>query len=502
MSNYTDITEDYSGFDDLPIERQGSSPLARQNNFSFCRILGICCSLVVFQVAYSIELSIITPMMTSYHISHIIICCAWMIVSILSLLMHPILIHFSNSITAGFGRRRPLILAGGILILLCFISLFFISGCSIKIIEKPKLVRYLVIWAFLSIFIILHISIKMVQVASQLLFNEIIPQADQKFAKSIGSIVSSFSLAFSFLIGGLDFSQYLKIKNSDSSFRILSSDQLFLIICFAIVLISLIFAIASSKEEIVSDSILKVSMNPFKEMHQVLSSRPKPIIWISIIYLFSWMAYFPFTVFITNYFGYTIDSQDTSSSSTIGNNISKSTCDYISDNEKSFAMLILALSQIVEHLTSYVIPKIILKINMKRTYAISMSILTTMLVISGFVKNKFALLFLYTLIGICPSVFKTIPHLLILIIVPTEQLNIHRNILNSAASIGKILSMLLLGICFGFVEPNDRCIIAGGALFALVSAILCYWMILPFKPDEFEQNFLQSLQNQNQKIYY
>lgn len=488
MSTYTDITEDYSGFENLSNESHSSMPSANQTHLSLKRIFGICCSLIVFQIAYSIELSIITPLMTNYNIPHVIICLVWLLISIVSLFLHPLIMHLSNITNTSFGRRRPFILAGGFIILICFISLFFISGCAFKISEKSKLIRYLVISSLFTTFLILHLSIKMVQIPSQLLFTEIIPQADQNYAKSIGSIVSSFSATFTYLLGGLDFSQYMKTKFSNSNFQMFTSDQAFLSLCFILVLISLILSLSLSKEEVVSNSILKTVINPFKEMQQVLSSRPKSIIWISIIYLFSWMAYYPFTVFITNYFGCTIKS-------------SKSESTKISDEGKSFGMFILALSQIIELITSFIIPNIILKINMKKTYAISMSILTIMLLISGFITNKFALLCIYSLIGLSPSVFKTIPHLLMHIIVPSEQLNIHRNILNSAASIGKMASMFLLGICVGFIKPNDRLIIAGGSLFSLVSAILCYWMILPYKPIDYVQDFAHSHQNQ-QRIFH
>lgn len=483
MSTYTDITEDYSGFEDLSNERLSSIPLASQNHLSIYRILGICCVLIAFQVPYSIELSIITPMMTDYNIPHVFICVIWMTVSIVSFFMHPLIMYFSNSITSNFGRRRPFILGGGFFILLSFISLFLISGFAFKIDEKTKLVQYLITSAFLTTFLILHLSIKMVQVPSQLLFTEIIPEKDQNYTRSIGSIVSSFSATFTYLIGGLNFSQYINKKYGNSSFQMFTNDQLFLMICFFVVLISLIISLISSNEENASNLILKAVTNPFKEIQQVLSSRPKSIIWISIIYLFSWMAYYPFTVFITNYFGRTIQS-------------SKSSTMNISDEGKSFGMFILALSQIIELMTSFVTPRIIAKINMKKTYVISMSILTVMLLISGFVENKFALMCIYSLIGLSPSIFKTIPHLLIQIVVPSEQLNIHRNILNSAASIGKVASMLLLGICVGFIKPNDRYIIAGGSLFAVVSAILCHWMILPYKPIDFEQDFAQPHQGQ------
>ena len=96
MSTYTDITEDYSGFEDLSNERHSSIPLANQAHLSLKRILGICCSLIVFQVAYSIELSIITPLMTSYNIPHAIICLIWLLISIVSLFIHPLIVHFSN----------------------------------------------------------------------------------------------------------------------------------------------------------------------------------------------------------------------------------------------------------------------------------------------------------------------------------------------------------------------------------------------------------------------
>lgn len=484
MSTYTDITEDYSSFDDLSNDRHNSLPLKTQDNFSFYKILAICCSLIVFQVAYSIEFSIITPILTNYHIPHAIICISWMFVSIMNLFVHPMIMYYSNITNTHFGKRRPFILTGGIFILMSFISLFLISGYSVKRNNESKMIERLIIAALLLSFLILHLSIKMVQVPSYLLFNEIIPKNNQKYTKSMGSIISSFTITIIYIIGGFELAQYLPKSRKDNS-TIFTNDQFLLMICFLVVLIALIFTLSSSKEEIISDSILKEYTNPFKEIQQVLSSRPKSIIWICVIYICSWMAYYPFIVFITNYFGFAIHLSKTDENSSIT----------IDEHGKSFGMLILALSQIFELMTTFIVPKIIAKINMKRTYAISMSFLTVLLIISGFIKNKFALMGIYSLIGICPAVFKTIPYLLIQIIVPDEQLSIHRNILNSSASIGKMLSMLLIGIFVSFAKLDDRIIIASGAFFAFISAILCYWMILPFKPIELNQVFIQSDQN-------
>ena len=121
MSAYTDVTEDYSGLDDLSSDRNNRLPLSRQDHLPFYRIFGICSSLIVFQIAYSIEFSIITPMMTNFHIPTVIKCIEWMLISILSLFMHPLITYFSNLTNTRFGNRRPFILAGGIILLISFI---------------------------------------------------------------------------------------------------------------------------------------------------------------------------------------------------------------------------------------------------------------------------------------------------------------------------------------------------------------------------------------------
>ena len=193
---------------------------------------------------------------------------------------------------------------------------------------------------------------------------------------------------------------------------------------------------------------------------------PKPLIRVSIIYFFSWLSFFPVNYKTTTYF-----AQD------IYGNMDPSSSDYTKGVD--FGMLVLAIQNTVVLFYSPIQDYVVQKIGYKWTYASSQIINAICFIPIFFVKNKWLAFSLFIPIGISCSTFNSIPYTILGLSVPTERMALYVGVLNSFCVMGQQVSTVL---CLGMGKIKDGWVapsIGIGAVFAIISAVLCYWMIIP-----------------------
>ncbi|OHT13359.1 major facilitator superfamily transporter [Tritrichomonas foetus] len=457
MSAYTDILNDFPGFEDLTGEHSDWVPLAKRDHLPLYHIAGICFPIFSYQVATSLEFSLFTPLMSQvFNIPKTIITVIWALLQICPFVTYPLVNYYSDRKISKFGRRKIFILFGQIGIMINFILLYVSEYFGLSHAFYAPII-------FLVSFIGLHISISLVQGPSHCLLNEIIPPHQKSQAKAVGTVFYYTGAICTYLFGGMEIGYYL-----EGTF---TNDEVLIIICILFVLISLIISMISIKEEEISE-IINNNEKPFEAILFALKNTPKPISRISLIYLLSWFSYFPIVVLTTNFLSTIIYDKNDSASYEDG---------------KSFGMIVLAFSQMISLVYSFFHPKITRKFGLKIIYMLSMVLLSFLLIPLSFIKHRYAILVLIGMTGISSVVFRSVPFSIVKIVVPNEQVSTYNHVLLAFATSGQQASMVLVCSGLGMLINSYGVLISLGCVGASLSALFSNWMIVP-NPTHFDQD--------------
>ncbi|OHT02985.1 major facilitator superfamily transporter [Tritrichomonas foetus] len=450
--SFNEITNEFPGYDDLA-EPQKWVPLNLRERLTIPHIIGICCSMLAYQIAYSVEFSLGTPIMTRLGIKSTLVSVIWMSGPLSGFIVQPVIGTISDVCKSKFGRRRPFILCGALGIIIGFLLIFFTE----QIADGNT---NLAIGIFVVALLETNIAIHVLQGPSRALIGDLVPARQQVFANTIGSIMLGVAAIVTNLIGGLKLAQYTN--------GVLNDEKLVFICGMILIVISVSITLLCAKEEEVKR--MQEKRNPFLEIWRAFKHMPRPIFRIALVYFFSWMAYYPFNIECTDFFGYDIFQGRSTGDDHLIEKYNNGVC---------HGMIVIAVSNCLVLIYSPFQEIMVKKLGMKLTYAISQIIEAVCLVIMIFVTNKWALLGILAPLGISSTIFNSVPFAIVGLSVQPEQMGCYMGVLNSFAVVGQQISSFLLVSGAGAIFHNKAPIIGLGSVFAVISAILCYWIVIP-----------------------
>ncbi|KAH0785302.1 major facilitator superfamily transporter [Histomonas meleagridis] len=471
MSTYTEVLNDFPGFDDSLNTDVGYIPLASRDHIPIIHIVGICCSMLAYQIAYSVEFALGTPIMKRLGVSQVAASIIWFSGPLSGLIVQPLIGYYSDISRFKLGRRRPYIIIGGVGIIIGFLLLYFVEQIGSLFGSAEHAMS---IFVFIIALLETNISINILQGPSRAILGDIIPQSQQVLSNTIGSLMLGLAAIITNLIGGL--------KLGDKTNGVFTNDELTIIVGVILIIIGILITLFCGKEEPLLE--VPIRENPFKEIFKAIKNIPRPVLRISLVYFFSWMAYFPFQTTTTDFFGSDIyggvaDSEDP-------------TVFQLYEDGKAFGMLVIAISNFLVLLYSFVQSAIIKLLGLKLSYSISQIIEALVLIPVFFVKNKWVLLGLLAPLGISCTIFNSVPFAVVGMIIPLEQMGTYMGVLNCFAVLGQQCSSFLLGSGVGALSNKKGPIIGSGSAFAIVAAVLCYWIIVPQENNEINEELLRS----------
>lgn len=460
--SFSEITNEFPGYDDL-LDQRTWVPLNLRESLPIIHIIGICCSMLAFQVAYSVEFSLGTPMMDALGFDSVVRSLIWLSGPLSGFIVQPMVGFASDRCRSKMGRRRPYILGGFIGILVGLLILYFIDTIQNKILAKTL---------FIIGFFGVNIAINILQGPSRTLIGDIVPQSQQVLANTIGSIMLGLAAIVTNLIGGLRFLATL--------LHTTSTDLVF-ISGMILICISSIITLICAKEEQLQMGKEPDSRNPFVSIFNAFKTMPRPVFRISLVYFFSWMAYFPFNIECTDFFASDVFKG-------INNPDDPKYESYL--NGLSFGMIVLAVSNGLVLIYSPFQEALIKKIGLRISYALSQIIEAVCLIavillsILSEHANKWILLGLLAPLGISATIFNSIPFAIVGLNVSQDQMGVYMGVLNMFGVVGQQISNFILvsgvgKICERINPELKSPIIGGGAFFAIVAAILCRFIIIP-----------------------
>ncbi|KAH0793964.1 major facilitator superfamily transporter [Histomonas meleagridis] len=414
--------------------------------------------MMAYQISYSVEFALATPIMKRLGVSQVASAIIWLLGPISGFIVQPLAGHYSDIAHFKMGRRRPFIIVGCIGIVIGFLLLYFVEKIG-GLFGKAK--KGMSIFVFVFGLLELNVATNTLQSPSRAIVGDIVPQSQQIIANTIGSLMLGLASIVTNLIGGLKLGDYTNGK--------FTNDELTFIIGVVLIVICVTITIFCGKEETYTEEL--PHENPFKKIFNAIKTIPKPVLRISIVYFFSWVANFPFQNTTTDFFA-----------SDIYGGVAGSTDPELAkkyDDGKAFGMVTIAVSNALVLLFSLVQPTVIKFFGLKWAYAISQIIEAACLIPIFFVKNKWAALGLLSLIGISCAIFNSVPFAIIGMIVASESMGTYMGVLNCFCVLGQQVSSFALGSGIGALSDKKAPILGSGSVFAAISAILCYWIIVP-----------------------
>lgn len=441
-------------------------PLYRREKLSFIHIVGLCCSLLAFQIAYSVGNSLGTPIMRRVGIPSSLISVVWIIGPLSGFVVQPLVGHFSDQCKLRIGRRRPFLIAGCAGIITGFTIFYFLDKIAEFLSPKGEKNKAISITIFVVAMLTTYISINTLQGPARALIGDLVPQHQQMTATIICSAIQGFAAFLANIIGGFQLAQYTNGVFTDEQF-------MFLIAGILVIICSIITCLSGPEEQLTQDIHKK---NPFVQIFKAVKEMPLSIFRISMVYFFSWMAYYPFIIETTDFFGHDIFNGTPDETDIDGH------ARYMKG--VSFGMLTIGVSSALVLLYAPFQSFLTSHIGMKWTYASSQLIEAICLLCVFFVTNKYALLVIFLPLGVSLSIFNSIPFAVVGLNVSKEKMGVYMGVLNCFLVVGQQLSNFILTSGVGtisnkYFDGKKAPIIGCASFFAVAAAILCKYIIVP-----------------------
>jgi len=469
MDSITEVLNSLTDYEEISGADSDWIPLVSRRKLSVVHIMGICASMLAFQIAYSVEFAIGTPIMRRLGLSQAESSAMWVSGPLSGFVVQLIVGYYSDILRSKLGRRRPYILFGGIGILIGFLAIYHVEflGQVMNPKNSKKATKYVLA---ISLFFT-NIAINVVQGPSRALIGDVVPQVQQVFANTVGASMIGIAGIVANFVGGVQFSKRINLGFSNEQIVIISGSFL--------IFIGLVVTLIVAKEEPLTEAPARERI--IKEITLAAKNTPSPVYRVALVYFFSWMACFPFQVSITDFF-----AQDIYGGSPTNTYDEK----YI--NGVSYGMLVVSISNVIVVLYSLFQGYTIEKLGMKLTFAISQIIATLCLFPLYFLSNKYTLMMVLAPLGFAFAVFNSIPFAIVGLTVPQEQMGVYMGLINSFAVIGQQLSNILLENVVASFSSKKGPVIASGFVFSIIASIMCSKMEIPCNDVLHMESILQT----------
>ncbi|THZ54352.1 sucrose transport protein [Aureobasidium pullulans] len=258
-------------------------------------------SLIGLQFTWGTEMTYCTPYLLQLGLTKSKLSLVWIAGPLSGLIMQPIVGIMADKSTSKWGRRRPVMIGGTVIVSICLLILGWTKEIIAAFVEEGELRREATIFlAVLSIYA-LDFAINAVQSSCRSLIVDTLPIPKQQLGSAWASRMVAIGHLIGYGAGALDLGSIFGTFIGDTQFKQLT----------VIAAVALIVAIGvtcwavdervliSQGEGVKDEGLVAVLMQIFKTTKNL----PKRIQMICWIQFWSWIGWFPFLFYSTTWVG-------------------------------------------------------------------------------------------------------------------------------------------------------------------------------------------------------
>jgi len=444
-------------------------PLNKRESLSTWHIVGISCSMIGYGASFSVMFALVSPILYQLGFEQEAISFIWLAGPLSGFLVQPLIGYYSDRCKSKYGKRRPFILTGGAGSFLCFIVFNYIEQIGKIFGSNNKLMSKIIV--VINMYVC-NACVNILYGPSRAILNDLVPDSQQIKANSIASLMLGAIGVITNFVGGIKtvLPSSVNIDNKKVTFT------------FGMIVIAFgtITTLICGQEEQMTEE--PRGKNPIIEVFRAFKDIPSPLFKISIVYFIAWIAYFPFLLLCTDYFGSDIfggvaDSKDPAKVALYNSGV-------------SFGCLVLAVSYAIVLVYNPVQEKLIKWAGLRFAFALSQIIEAIVLLSALLVRNKYILMALFSTLGMTCGVMNSIPYAILGLSVNKDRMGVYMGVLNIFVVVAQQFSSFLLGTFLYKILPvqykSKGAIIASGSLFAVIAAVACKWIEVPNEDNKFE----------------
>ncbi|KAF1346736.1 sucrose transport protein [Delphinella strobiligena] len=274
---------------------KGSSESARMALLTF--------SLVGLQFTWGTEMTYCTPYLLQLGLTKSKLSLVWIAGPLSGLIMQPVVGILADRSTSKFGRRRPVMIGGTILVSMCLMVLGWTREIVALFVSDEALRREATLTlAVISIYA-LDFAINAVQASCRSIIVDTLPASKQQLGSAWASRMVAIGHLVGYGIGALDLGRVFGTLIGDTQFKqlcVIAAAALILAVgltCWAVQ--ERVLVLNEKQDEGRQDGLLSAIVQIYSTMSN-LPNRIQAICWVQF---WSWIAWFPFLFYSTTWVG-------------------------------------------------------------------------------------------------------------------------------------------------------------------------------------------------------
>lgn len=436
--SYNEVTNDFPGFDD---GQPDWIPLASRDKLPLWRVLGIgTVSLIPVMAKLTIFL-ITLPMLQSFDISRLESGLIWLVYPAAMLLVNPFIMFRSNVTRSWIGRRRPYIILGTIMILVGFMTTFFVDRGQFGFTTKQ--VR---LWAFIGCFTIICIGIQLIEYPSQQIIQDLIPATQYEKACQAIAFAGNLLLGVACLLG------YLQVQKYSPKGESFTDKGTLILICIFVISLCFVVCLLACQEEQLTEAPIYVG--PFHQMIDAAKSfGGSAKLTIAICCLAS-CGTIPFYISLSDYFSSEYFDSD-------------------SDRAVSFSLGVWAIGFALHSLITLLPIRTFVEMAGIRVVCIFVfALMSVILALFFFVHNKWAMLGTQAVVDVLHNVAIVALSNIEVMAAPSDQVTGCKCLLDSVRGLGTFFGVLIYEVGMVKVTSNVGISIGAGVAAVVISMLV------------------------------
>lgn len=432
---------------------------------STLKLIFLTISFLGVQFGWAIQMAFTTPIFLELGVSHFAISFIWLAGPISGLVVQPIVGAISDGYYTRFGRRAPFIFSGGICII---IGLALISNATLLAsamgLDKKDNTAAIVI-AVIG-FWVLDLSNNTVQGPCRALLVDVAPPQQQATGSALFSFMLGFGNLLGYFTGYLNLLKYLPFFGTQYR-ALFTISMIVLATCLSVTLLS-------TAETVLPTRGIE---NPFKTIYVGINNMPPVVSRVCAVQFFSWIGWFTFILFITDWVGEAVFKGDPYAEEGTPTRAAF-------DSGVRHGALALSWNAAVTMVMSVILPKLVNLVGIKVVFFMSQMILAACLISTYWVTTVHAAQAIILVCGIPWAVTMALPFSIVGEGVSSRESGLYMGALNIFVVVPQIMVSVFIPFVIALFNHNVVAALVAGGFSSIIAAFFALRLIKPVPPIE------------------